>query len=180
MIAFYRLNSYGNNLISKLRHSVLLHALQGKLVVQDPNDEPASVLLKRIRGRERKIEKSLPKINKSDSVYELPKLWESVRLGEILTFKYGKNLPKSKRNQNGKYSVYGSNGIVGYHDKFLIDKPAIIVGRKGSAGALNISTGPSWTTDVSYFITPQDGINLNFAFILLKSLRLEKLAYVIG
>jgi len=161
--------------VQKLRELILQLAVRGKLVPQDSNDEPAAVLLKRIRTANNKMKKSLPKINKDDTLYELPKLWEWVRLGEIVTLEYGKNLPKSKRNQYGEYPVYGSNGIVGYHDNFLIDEPAIIVGRKGSAGALNISSEPSWPTDVSYYLIPPDSINLNFAFILLKSLKLETL-----
>jgi type I restriction enzyme S subunit len=163
------------NGVQKLRELILQLAVQGKLVSQDPDDEPASMLFEKIRVTNKNLKKSLPEINIGDNLYELPKLWKYVRLGDILTLEYGKNLPKSKRNQNGKYPVYGSNGIVGYHDKFLIDKTAIIVGRKGSAGALNICSGPSWTTDVSYFINPPNGINLNFAFILLKSLKLETL-----
>jgi type I restriction enzyme S subunit len=163
------------NGVQKLRELILQLAVQGKLMPQDSDDEPASILLEKIRVTNKNLKKSLPKINNSDNLYEFPKLWECVRLGDILNIEYGKNLPKSKRNQSGKYPVYGSNGIVGYHDKFLIDKPTIIVGRKGSAGALNISSGPSWTTDVSYFINPPEGINLNFAFILLKSLKLETL-----
>ncbi len=161
--------------VGELRKAILQLAVQGKLVRQDENDEPAAVLLERIGTANSKMKKSLPKINKDDILYELPKLWEWMRLGEIMTLEYGKNLPKSKRNQCGEYPVYGSNGIVGYHDNFLIDEPAIIVGRKGSAGALNISSEPSWPTDVSYYLIPPDSINLNFAFILLKSLKLETL-----
>jgi len=163
------------NGVQKLRELILQLALQGKLVPQDPNDEPAAVLLGKIKATNKKTKKSFPIITKNDNFYELPKLWEWVRLGDILTLEYGKNLPKSKRNQYGEYPVYGSNGIVGYHDDFLIDEPAIIVGRKGSAGALNISSEPSWPTDVSYYLIPPDSINLNFAFILLKSLKLETL-----
>ena len=161
--------------VGELRKAILQLAVQGKLVAQDENDEPATVLLENIKSTNNKMKKSLPKINEEDNLCELPKTWEWVRLGEIVTLEYGKNLPKSKRNQYGKYPVYGSNGIVGHHDKFLTKESAIIVGRKGSAGALNISSEPSWTTDVSYFIIPPDGMNLNFIFVLLKSLKLDKL-----
>ena len=57
----------------------------------------------------------------------------------------------------------------------MIDKPGIIVGRKGSCGALNVCFEPFWATDVSYYIIPPAGIDLKFAFILLKSLNLERL-----
>jgi type I restriction enzyme S subunit len=163
------------NGVQKLRDLILQLAVQGKLVPQDPNDEPAAVLLEKIKSTNQNIKKPFSKINEDENLCELPKSWKWVRLGEIITLEYGKNLPKSKRNQSGKYPVYGSNGIVGYHDKFLTKEFAIIVGRKGSAGALNISSEPSWTTDVSYFIIPPDGMILNFIFVLLKSLKLDKL-----
>lgn len=78
-------------LISQLRQSILQDAVQGKLVPQDPDDEPASVLLERIKEekerliKEKKIkkQKSLLPITEDEIPYELPKGWEWVRLGEI-------------------------------------------------------------------------------------------------
>lgn len=160
------------NGVQKLRETILQLAVRGKLVAQDEEDEPASVLLKSIKDQ---IKKSSNSIEENEVPYDLPKTWEWVRLGDILVFEYGDGLPKSKRTENAKYRVYGSNGIVGYHDEFLIDKPGIIVGRKGSCGALNICFEPFWATDVSYYIIPPKGIYLKFAFILLKSLNLERL-----
>ena len=160
------------NGVEKLRELILQLAVRGKLVAQDEEDEPASVLLKSIRDQ---IKKSSNSIEENEMPYDLPKTWEWVRLGDILVFEYGDGLPKSKRAENAKYPVYGSNGIVGYHDEFLIDKPGIIVGRKGSCGALNVCFEPFWATDVSYYIIPPAGIDLKFAFILLKSLNLERL-----
>ncbi|WP_207719364.1 restriction endonuclease subunit S [Clostridium sp. cel8] len=77
--------------ITKLRQSILQEAVQGKLVPQDPDDEPASVLLERIKEekerliKEKKIKKQkpLPPITEDEIPYELPKGWEWVRLGEI-------------------------------------------------------------------------------------------------
>ena len=77
--------------IQKLRQSILQEAVSGKLVPQDPKDEPASELLKKIRQekekliREKKIkkDKELPPITKEEVPYELPKGWVWVRLGEI-------------------------------------------------------------------------------------------------
>ena len=82
---------YQQDLFTKLRQSILQEAVQGKLVPQDPDDEPASVLLERIKEekerliKEKKIkkQKSLPPITENEIPYELPKGWEWVRLGEI-------------------------------------------------------------------------------------------------
>lgn len=80
--------------ISKLRQAILSEAIQGKLVPQDPNDEPASVLLEKIKAEKEKLikekkirkEKPLPSIIKEEIPYELPKGWEWCRLGEIVQF----------------------------------------------------------------------------------------------
>ena len=64
--------------------------------------------------------------------------WPMVELGEIMSLEYGAPL-KSEDRIEGPYPVYGSNGIVGYHNQYLVEGPAIVVGRKGTAGAVNYS-----------------------------------------
>ena len=91
-----------NNDLFALKNQILHEAVQGKLVEQDPRDEPATVLLKRIREekerliKENKIkkEKPLPPISPEEIPYELPKGWEWVRLGEITSVQGGKRVPK--------------------------------------------------------------------------------------
>ena len=83
--------SYQYDLIIKLRQSILQEAVQGKLVPQDPNDEPASVLLGKIKEEKERLikegkikkEKPLPPISEDEIPYEMPRGWEWVRLGEI-------------------------------------------------------------------------------------------------
>ncbi len=75
-----------------LKSKVLNLAMRGKLVKQDPNDEPASVLLEKIKGekaelaKEKKIKKSkpLPPITDEEKPFDIPDSWEWVRLGDIL------------------------------------------------------------------------------------------------
>ena len=83
---------YSNDdLIQNLRQSILSEAVSGKLVPQDSNDEPASILLEKIKKekdrliKEKKIKKenSLPPISEDEIPYELPNGWEWIRLGEI-------------------------------------------------------------------------------------------------
>ena len=89
--------SYQKKYISKLRQSIIQEAVQGKLVSQDPNDEPASVLLEKIRSEKEKLikegklkkEKPLPSITKDEIPYELPNGWEWTRLGYVTD--YGRN-----------------------------------------------------------------------------------------
>lgn len=90
--------------VEKLKQAILQLAVQGKLVEQDPKDEPASELLKNIKKEkdqliaERKIkkQKEIPPIKEEEKPFELPKGWEWVRLGEATN--YGINL-KSEGNK---------------------------------------------------------------------------------
>lgn len=76
-----------------LRQSILQQAVEGKLCEQDPNDEPASVLLEKIKAKkerliaEKKIKKQkpLPPISEEKKTFDLPKGWEWCRLGELVT-----------------------------------------------------------------------------------------------
>lgn len=70
----------------ELKNSILQLAVQGKLVPQCKEDEPASELLKRIRADKEKVEKKekpLPEITEDEIPFEIPENWEWVRLGEI-------------------------------------------------------------------------------------------------
>ncbi|QDO76822.1 restriction endonuclease subunit S [Aeromonas caviae] len=87
--------------IKKLRELILELAVRGKLVPQDPNDEPASVLLERMAAekaklvKEGKIKKSkpLPEITEEEKPFELPEGWGVVRLGEIGLWATGNGFP---------------------------------------------------------------------------------------
>jgi len=87
------------DLVKQLRQAFLREAMQGKLVPQDPNDEPASVLLEKIKAekerliKEKKIKKQkpLPPITEDEIPFEIPENWVWCRLGEITDFISGNN-----------------------------------------------------------------------------------------
>jgi type I restriction enzyme, S subunit len=76
-----------------LRQTILQEAIQGKLTKQNPKEEPAIVLLQRIKGEKEKLikagklkkEKELPPITEDEIPYELPPGWVWCRLGEVVT-----------------------------------------------------------------------------------------------
>ncbi|WP_265487045.1 hypothetical protein [Lactobacillus sp. PV012] len=78
--------------VQGMRKKILDLAMRGKLVKQDTSDEPASVLLEKIRIKkeqlikEKKIKKTkpLPEITDKEKPFDIPESWEWVRLGEIL------------------------------------------------------------------------------------------------
>ena len=77
--------------LQDLKKSILQYAMQGKLVPQNPNDEPASELLKRIKTEKQQLikegkikkEKPLPPITQDEIPYDLPQGWQWVSLGDI-------------------------------------------------------------------------------------------------
>ncbi len=102
--------------------------------------------------------------------------WQLMALGELLQLRYGRGLPKKSRNQKGIIPVYGSNGVIGFHDQAYTENGAVIIGRKGTAGAVHYSERPCWPIDTTYYI-PQTKCTdlLRFQYYLLSSLNLENL-----
>lgn len=100
--------------IDTLKQTILQLAVMGKLVKQDPNDEPASELLKRIAAEKDalvkagkiKKQKPLPPISDDEKPFELPDGWEWCRLADIASFENG---DRSSRYPNSSDLV--SNGI---------------------------------------------------------------------
>ena len=106
---------------------------------------------------------------------ELPNGWKWVSLGDICQFKYGSSLTRRNRIP-GTVPVYGSNGIVGEHNRSLIDPPALIVGRKGSAGQVHLAQEPCWPIDTTYYISSDDTKeDMGWLFYALKSMDLTKI-----
>lgn len=100
-------------------------------------------------------------------------LWTKTSLGEFSPFSYGKGLPQDKRLV-GSVPVYGSNGVVGSHNKAFVNEPAVIIGRKGSIGEVHLASGPSWPIDTTFFATGSKKVDLNFLYYLLKTLPIKK------
>ena len=65
----------------------------------------------------------------------IPKGWNICKVEKLLKLSYGKALKRTER-VDGKIPVYGSGGIIGSHNKFIVNGPGIIVGRKGTVGSL--------------------------------------------
>ncbi|CAJ8689425.1 type I restriction enzyme specificity protein [Burkholderia pseudomallei] len=164
------------NAIGRLRRFILDLAVRGKLVAQDANDEPAAELLKRIYARKATTKKVALKTERQGLMFELPSGWCSASFGDVFSLEYGDSLPAEKRSNSGEFPVYGSNGVVGSHSECLVRSPCIVIGRKGSAGALNLSLAEGcWVTDVAYYCVPPKEIDLLFALKMFHTLRLENL-----
>ena len=99
----------------------------------------------------------------------VPNSWGKAKLGQILPLKYGKGLVNKDRIQTGEIPVFGSAGVVGYHNKALIQSPTLIVGRKGTVGSVHYSLGSCWPIDTTYYVEPTPSTNLPFFSYLLKA-----------
>lgn len=101
-----KIDLYG---IKKLRELILELAVRGKLVPQDPNDEPASELLKRIAAEKAELvkqgkikkQKPLPEISEDEKPFELPEGWELNRLGDLINVINGRAYKKHEMLQAG-------------------------------------------------------------------------------
>jgi type I restriction enzyme, S subunit len=106
---------------------------------------------------------------------EIPERWEVRELGDMLSLEYGKPLKEEDR-VGGNYPVLGSNGIVGYHNEYLIEGSGIVVGRKGTAGAVVWVEDSFYPIDTSFYV--KDKINvgkLYFHYFLLVRSNLQKI-----
>jgi len=99
----------------------------------------------------------------------MPEGWSTKRVDDILELVYGKALRAADR-VDGPTPVYGSGGIIGYHDKALVEGPSVIVGRKGTVGALYWEDRPFFPIDTVFYVKPK--APLTFCYYHLQTLGL--------
>ncbi len=93
-------------------------------------------------------------------------------LGEILTIKNGSDY---KKFGSGNIPVYGSGGIMTYIDRFVYDKPSVLIPRKGSLDKLYYVDTPFWNVDtIFYTIINTDIIMPRYVYYCLLKEHLEK------
>ena len=106
----------------------------------------------------------------------LPRWWKKIPLRQRIGIIYGRGLPKRAREESGQVDVYGSNGVVGRHTSAVTSGPTIIIGRKGSVGAIHYSSEPCWPIDTTFYIdTFPDDIDAYYLSLFLQSQDLASL-----
>lgn len=85
---------------------------------------------------------------------ELPLGWAEAPLGEICKPKYGKSLPKDKRDNSAHIPVVGSAGIMTCTATALVEDPCLVIGRKGNIGQVQLFDTPCWPIDTTFFVQP--------------------------
>jgi len=181
--------------IKQLRQTILNLAVRGKLVEQDPEDEPAEELLAWIAA-DRKLLSSAKSRNQSASIhplpieaqpYSLPCNWSWVRFGDIMYSRDGERVPVSKDERSRlakKYDYYGASGVIDKIDGYLFDKPLLLIGEDG-ANLLNRSTPIAFIARGQYWVNNHahvlDGISEEFLRFMELSIKATDLSpYVTG
>lgn len=103
--------------IQKLRGLILELAVRGKLVPQDPNDEPASELLKRVdvERRQLKLPPRLP-VDDAPRPFSLPEDWQWLQFGDVAQHNSGKTLDKGRNTGHTRRYITTSNLYWGRFD----------------------------------------------------------------
>ncbi len=175
----------------KLRQKVLDLAIHGKLVKQDPNDEPASILLDRIRKeKERLVGEGKLKNHRIiyDEENEIPKGWVITNIGELLINRDSERIPLSLdvRNQqkNRIYDYYGAAGVIDKVDSYLFDERLLLIGEDGanllsrSKDNAFFAEGKYWVNNHAHVLDCTEKAILDYVAYIINSMNLEK--YITG
>ncbi|WP_427831828.1 restriction endonuclease subunit S [Methanobrevibacter intestini] len=96
-------------------------------------------------------------------------------LGDLVKIKYGKNQKKVQDDENGKYPIYGTGGLMGYSIDYLYDKPSVLIGRKGSIEKVRYIEEPFWTVDTLFYTEVNDKIVIpKFLYYVMSLINLSR------
>ena len=186
----------------RLRQKLLDLAVRGKLVPQDPNDEPASELLARIHNEKLEMVKRgelKPKDVKNDTViyyasdglpyekradgkgepvciaeevpFELPEGWAWARFGAYLFNRDSERIPVSvanRRSLDKRYDYYGASGVIDKVDRYLFDKPLLLIGEDGANLAVRstpiafMARGKYWVNNHAHVLDAESECQLRY------------------
>jgi len=181
--------------IDALEQTILQLAVRGLLVPQDANDEPASVLLQRIRTEkdrlmlEGKIKRDKPMalIGPEDVPFEAPKGWVWARFGDASINRDGERIPVSasdRENRAKTYDYYGASGVIDKIDGYLFEKTLLLIGEDG-ANLINRSTpiaflarGKYWVNNHAHVIDTTHPELMTYLELFINAISLEP--YITG
>ena len=160
---------------------------------QDPNDEPASVLLERIKAekerliKEGRIKRAKKSAKSSDTPhygnlpFEVPDNWVWTTLGEIFNLQAGKNITakdiSTKQDRIHCYPCYGGNGLRGYVSNYNREGWFPLIGRQGAlCGNINEANGKFYATEHAVVVDTYCKTNINWAINTLLYLNLNQYA----
>lgn len=170
--------------IQKAKSKILDLAIKGKLVEQNEEDEPASILLERIKKENNKNDKK-GKIKDTGKIievpFEVPQGWVWCRLGDIFHMQAGKAIKAEELNNEPdefhQYACYGGNGIRGYINKYSNEGTYCIIGRQGAlCGNIKMAEGQFYATEHAVVVYQFGLTNPYWAYHFLTQCNLNKYA----
>ena len=160
-------------LLKQYRQSLLKSAFEGKLMPQDPNDEPSSILLEKIR-REKdsksKMDFGMSKLILEKNSDTLPKGWLKTELNNTVYILDGKRIPVNsteREMRKGNVPYYGATGQVGWIDDYLFNEEIVLLGEDGAPFFKNFKdkayliNGKSWVNNHAHVIKGISDLLLN-------------------
>ena len=153
-------------IIKQTKSKILDLAIHGKLVPQDPNDEPAIELLKRIN----------PDFTPCDNGHytQLPEGWAICKMKQITSITNGKS-QKNVETLNGIYPIYGSGGVIGRANQYLCIAGSTIIGRKGTINNPIFVEEHFWNVDTAFGLKANDAILDKYLYYFCLSFDFSKL-----
>ncbi len=114
-----------------------------------------------------------PKLKPSgiDWLGDIPAHWEVVRIGKRIVLQRGVDITKDEQNE-GAVPVVSSGGIASFHDRFLARGPGVVVGRKGTAGAVYYIEEDFWPHDTTLWVKEFFGNHPRYVYYKLLSMDL--------
>ncbi len=104
----------------------------------------------------------------------LPDGWRMGTVGELFQLQRGNDLPSHERKY-GKYPIYASTGVNGYHSEFKVSAPCVVTGRSGTIGIVNYVSEDFWPLNTTLFVKDCHNSSMEYAFFKLRELELDKL-----
>lgn len=178
-----------------MKKSLLQYAIEGKLVPQRKEEGTAKDLLAEIRAekarlvKEKKIKKykPLPAITDDEKPFDIPNSWEWTRFGDISINMDSERIPLSvtqRRNLDKIYDYYGASGVIDKVDKYLFDRPLMLIGEDGANLLARtkpiafIARGKYWVNNHAHVIDFPNGIDMKYMTFYMNAINLA--AYVTG
>ena len=166
-----KLNKLNEELPERLKKSILQEAIEGRLVPQDPNDEPASVLLDKIREEKKQLVKEgkLKKkdleekpISEDEKPFEIPESWEWVRLNVLLQIFTGKK-DANFGDEKGEYDFFTCSNTPLKSNSYSYDGEYLIMpGNGANIGNVIHYTGKFEAYQRTYLLQSYCTINLDY------------------
>ena len=166
-------------LVKELRQAYLREAMQGKLVLQDERDEPAEILLEKIKAEKEKLvaekrikrDKPLPPFNAKEIPFEIPSNWTWCRFADCSINRDGERVPISlpERERRKKiYDYYGASGVIDKIDNFTHNGRFLLIGEDGanlvarSTPIAFIAEGKFWVNNHAHVVETVNEITTDY------------------